>query len=113
MFHAYVHFKTVKHAMARPVASLKTAGHRSQAMGTELTPTRVVTKSPSHTIAARGPGGALQAPPEGSGAEPQPPTILGHFGLKWKHLAHVLYVPESCVHYLRWISGFSRSSPSL
>ena len=88
MFHVYVHFKTVKHTVARPVASLKTAtGHRSQAMGTELTPTRVVTKSPSQTIAARGPGGALEAPPVGSGAEPQPPTILGHFGLKWKHLA--------------------------
>ena len=33
MFLAYVHFKTVKHSMARPVASLKTAGHRSQVMG--------------------------------------------------------------------------------
>ena len=31
MFHAYVHFKTVKHKVTRPVASLKTArGHRSQ-----------------------------------------------------------------------------------
>ena len=25
-----------------------------------------------------------EPPPAGSGAEPQPPTILVHFGLKWE-----------------------------
>jgi len=35
---------------------------------------------------ARGSGGALLAPPAGSGAEPQPKTILVHFSLKIRHL---------------------------
>ena len=48
--------------------------------------TRVVTKSPSQPITDRGSGGPLKAPPAGSGAEPQPLTMLVHFGLKWKHL---------------------------
>ena len=46
----------------RPVASLKTArGHWSQARGhiSKFTPARVVTKSPSQPLTARGPGGAL------------------------------------------------------
>ena len=29
-----------------------------------------------------------ELPPAGSGAKPQPPTILVHFGRKWKHQVH-------------------------
>ena len=35
---------------------------------------------------ARGSGGALLAPPAGSGAEPQPKSNLVHFSLKIRHL---------------------------
>ena len=34
---------------------------------------------------ARGPGGAMQAPPAGSGAEPQPPTLFYYIMLKSLH----------------------------
>ena len=40
-----------------------------------------VLNSPSQPNAARGSGGALKAPPAGSGAEPQPPTIFATVGL--------------------------------
>ena len=50
---------------------------------------RGVIRSRSQPITAKGSGGALLAPPAGSGAEPQPLTILVHFRLKRKHL--VLY----------------------
>ena len=50
-----------------------------------------VIRSRSQPITARGLGSAVSPPPPpaGSGAEPQPPTILEHFRLKRKHL--VLY----------------------
>ena len=49
----------------RPVASLETArGHRSQARGhiSKSTPTRVVTKSPSQPLTAKGPGERCKFP---------------------------------------------------
>ena len=54
--------------------------------------------SRSQLITAKESGEALQAPPAGSGAEPQSPTNFVHFRLKSKHL--VLYkslFSENCL----------------
>ena len=50
-----------------------------------LHPKKVVTKSPSQPI-TEGVWGSAVSSPAGSGAEPQPLTILVHSGLKWKLL---------------------------
>ena len=41
----------------------------------------------------------MYAPPAGSGAEPQPPTICVHFGLKWKHQVQMI------LNNVSWISS--------
>ena len=55
-------------------------------------------KSSSQPYTGRGSGGALLAPPAGSGAEPQPTTILVHFRPKRKHL--VLYKNHLCNNFV-------------
>ena len=62
---------------------------RISVQGVLAEPREGVVRSLSQLITARGSGGALKAPPAGSGAEPQPPMILVHLRLKRKHL--VLY----------------------
>ena len=59
---------------------------RISVQGVLAEPREGVVRSRYQLITARG---VLQAPPAGSGAEPQPPTILVHLRLKRKHF--VLY----------------------